>query len=59
LTFSRRKTPFLFEHYLGSSELKRVNEEVDLEITVTSNLSWTTHINKIKVKPGEQVAWFS
>lgn len=50
LTFSRRKTPFLFEYYLGSSELKRVNDEVDLGITVTSNLSWTTHINKIKVK---------
>ena len=30
LTFSRRKTPFLFEYYLGSSELKRVNDEVDL-----------------------------
>jgi hypothetical protein len=30
--------------------LKRVNDEVDLGITVTSNLSWTTHINKIKVK---------
>ena len=50
LTFSRRKTPFLFDYYLGSSELKRVNDEVDLGITVTSNLSWTTHINKIKVK---------
>ena len=49
LTFSRRKTPFLFEYYLGSSELKRVNDEVDLGITVTSNFSWTTHINKIKV----------
>ncbi|CAB4005947.1 Hypothetical predicted protein, partial [Paramuricea clavata] len=48
LTFSRRKIPFLFEYYLGSSELKRVNDEVDLGITVTSNLSWTTHINNIK-----------
>jgi hypothetical protein len=27
-----------------------VNDEVDLGITVTSNLSWTTHINNIKVK---------
>ena len=30
LTFSRHKTPFLFEYYLGSAELKRVNDEVDL-----------------------------
>ena len=50
LTFSRRKTPILFDYYLGSSELKRVNDEVHLGVTVTSNLSWTTHINKIKLK---------
>ncbi|CAB4007297.1 Hypothetical predicted protein [Paramuricea clavata] len=50
LTFSRCKTSFLFEYYLGSSELKGVNDEVDLGITVTSNLSWTTHIIKIKIK---------
>ena len=53
LTFSRRKVLtffILFEYHLGSSKLKRVNDEVDLGITVTNNLSWTTHINKIKVK---------
>jgi hypothetical protein len=36
LTFSRHKTSFLSESYLGSSELKRVNDEVDLGITVTT-----------------------
>ena len=56
LTFSRLKHLFfsitIWDHpnrYL-CHQASRVNDEVDLGITVTSNLSWTTHINKIKVK---------
>jgi hypothetical protein len=52
LTSSRRKTSFLFEYYLGSSELKRVNDEVDLGITCSEHAvtfhGQPMHINKIK-----------
>ena len=33
LTISRRKSPFLFNYHLGSTDLSRVNKEIDLGIS--------------------------
>jgi hypothetical protein len=35
---------------LANSELLRVGQEKDLSVTLTSNLSWDTHINVIVAK---------
>ena len=50
LTISRRKQPIVLNYHLGSAELIRVDSEVDLGITVTSNLSWNRHITKLITK---------
>ena len=50
LTISRRKQPIVLNYHLGSAELIRVDSEVDLGITVTSNLSWNRHITKLVTK---------
>ncbi|CAB4026866.1 Hypothetical predicted protein, partial [Paramuricea clavata] len=50
LTISRRKQPIVINYHLGSAELIRVESEVDLGITVTSNLSWNRHITKLVTK---------
>ncbi|CAB4011831.1 Hypothetical predicted protein [Paramuricea clavata] len=47
LTISRRKSPIETKYYLGSTELVRVDSEVDLGITVTGKLSWNQHIIQI------------
>ncbi|CAB4015635.1 Hypothetical predicted protein [Paramuricea clavata] len=47
MTISRRRRPLIANYHLGSVGLKRVNSEVDLEITLTSNLCWNTHISRI------------
>ena len=44
LTISRRRSPIESNYYLGSTELMRVDSEVDLRVTVTSKLSWNQHI---------------
>ena len=50
LTISRCKQPIVLNYHLGSAELIRVDSEVDLGITVTSNLSWNRHITKLVTK---------
>ncbi len=50
LTISRRRRPITTNYHLGSTDLKRVESEVDLGITVTSNLCWNTHITQIVKK---------
>ena len=50
LKISRRKQPIVLKYHLGSAELIRVDSEVDLGITVTSNLSWNRHITKLVTK---------
>ena len=47
MTISRRRRPFIANCHLGSADLKRVDSEVDLGITLTSNLSWNTHISQV------------
>ena len=44
LTISRQKSPIESKYHLGLTELMRVNNEVDLGVTVTSKLSWNQHI---------------
>ena len=50
LSITRRKNPIVVKYYLFSSEIKRVDNESDLGITVTYNLSWNNHINNIVTK---------
>ena len=50
LTISRRKQPIAPNYHLGSAEPIRVDSEVDLGITVTSNLSWNRHTTKLVTK---------
>ncbi|CAB4039104.1 Hypothetical predicted protein [Paramuricea clavata] len=50
LTVTRKRSPILHTYQLGSKELLRVGQEKDLGITLTSNLSWDTHINVIVAK---------
>jgi hypothetical protein len=40
----------LHTYQLGSKELLRVGQEKDLGVTLTSNLSWDSHINVIVAK---------
>ena len=44
LTISRRKSQIESKYRLESTELMRVDSEVDLEVTVTSKLSWNQQI---------------
>ena len=41
--------------HLGSAALKRVDSEVDLGITLTSNLCWNMHISKIVSKANKML----
>jgi hypothetical protein len=55
LTISRRRTPITTNYHLGSTNLKRVDSEADLGITVTANLSWNTHITQIVKKSNKML----
>ena len=55
LTISRRKSPIEAKYYLCSTELMRVDSEVDLGVTVTRNLSWNQHIIKIGSKANKML----
>ena len=51
LTVTRKRSPILHTYQLGSKELLRVQgQEKGLGVTLTSNLSWETHINVIVAK---------
>ena len=54
LTVSGRKYPFQTSYHLGT-ELHRVVSEVDLGITVTSNLSWNAHIKDLVSKANKML----
>jgi hypothetical protein len=46
----RKGSPISHTYQLGSKELLRVGQEKDLAVTLTTNLSWDTHINVIVAK---------
>jgi hypothetical protein len=50
MTISCRRRPLIANYHLGSADLKRVDSEVDVGITLTSNLCWNTHISQIVSK---------
>ena len=47
---TRKKQPVPFTYQLDSANLLRVQEEKDLGVTLTSNLSWDPHIYRITAK---------
>ena len=50
MTISRRRNPLIVNYHLGSADLKRVDSEVDLGITLRSNFCWNAHISQIVSK---------
>jgi hypothetical protein len=40
LTITRKKNPFIYDYHFGNIVLKRVTEEKDLGVMVTSKLTW-------------------
>ena len=50
LTFTHKKCPIAYDYQLGSQTLTRVQEEKDLGIVLSSNLTWNGHVNCIIFK---------
>ena len=50
LTVTRKKSPVTHEYHLGNTYLKRVLEEKDLGIIISSNLSSDSHVMHIALK---------
>ena len=50
LTITRRKSPVTHEYHLGNVILQRVQEVKDLDVTISSNLSWDLHVMRIVLK---------
>ena len=50
LTVTRKKSPVIFEYYLGNTHIKGVLEEKDLGVIIASNLSRESHIVHIVLK---------
>ena len=50
LTVTRRKSSVIHEYHLGDVILQRVQEEKDLGVTISSNLSWDLHVTRIVLK---------
>ncbi|CAB4024129.1 Hypothetical predicted protein, partial [Paramuricea clavata] len=50
LTVSRKKKPITFAYHLGSTNLHHVQEEKDLGVIMTGNLSWNFHVQSITSK---------
>ena len=45
LTVTRKKSPVTLEYRLGNAYIKRVLEEKDLGIMMSSSLSWDSHVH--------------
>ena len=50
LTVTRRKSPVIHEYHLGDVILQCIQEEKDLAVTISSNLSWDLHVTRIVLK---------
>ena len=49
-TVTRRKSAVIHEYHLGDVILERVQEEKDLGVSISSNLSWDLHVRRIVLK---------
>ena len=50
LTITRKKTPVNHEYHLGDVNIQRVQEEKDVGVTITRNLTWDSHVMRIVLK---------
>jgi hypothetical protein len=57
LSLKRNNKPLEFIYRMDNTILPRTNDAPDLGITITSNLSWNTHINNITTR-AENRKWF-
>ena len=55
LSITRKVNPLHFEYHMDCTKLLRVNEEKDLGVTITENLSRETHITSICVKANNKL----
>ena len=55
LRVTRKKTPVAHEYYLGNVYLQRVQEEKDLGVTISCNLSWDSHVTCIVHKANKML----
>ena len=46
----RKKTPVNHEYHLGDVNIQCVQEEIDLGVTITRNLTWDSHVMRIVLK---------
>ena len=47
LSITRSKNPFLFDYTLNGTKLERVQEFIDLGVTLDSHLNWNKHVTKL------------
>ena len=50
LTIMRKKTPVNHEYHLGEVNIQRVQQEKDLGVTITKNLTWDSHVMRVVLK---------
>ena len=50
LSITRKVNPLHFQYHMDSTKLLRVNEEKDLGVIITENLSWESHLTCICAK---------
>ena len=50
LSVTRKKTPVRYGYHLGQIDLQRVNEETDLDVVITSKLTWETQVLMVSAK---------
>jgi hypothetical protein len=55
LTITRKKSPVTTQCHLGDTNLQRVQQEKDLGIMITSNLSWDAHIFSVVNKANKML----
>jgi hypothetical protein len=55
LTITRKKSPVTTDYHLGDANVQRVQQEKDLGIMITANLSWDAHIFSVVNKANKML----